>query len=77
MSYCTMAYGYTNRPWVLRLLNNTFEIVDSADNVKFTSSTTNPEANGANLKLLDSGHLVLYDSNESPLWSSKGIRFKN
>ena len=72
-----MAYGQTNRPWKLRLLDNTFEIVDSANNVKFTSSTYNMQARGANLKLLDSGLLVLYDSNGLLLWASKGIIFKN
>jgi hypothetical protein len=73
MSYCTMVFGPTNRPWSLKLLNSTFQIVDSANNVKFTSSTNNPQASGANLKLLDSGLLVLYDSNGLTLWASKGI----
>ena len=73
MSYCTNVYGQTNRPWILKLLNNTFQIVDSASNIKFTSSTSNPQASGAFLKLLDSGHLVLYDSNGLQLWASKGI----
>ena len=73
MSYCTNVYGQTNRPWILKLLNNTFQIVDSANNVKFTSNTSNPQASGAFLKLLDSGLLVLYDSNGLQLWASKGI----
>ncbi len=71
-----MAFGHTNRPWILRLLDNRFLIVDSANYVKFKSSTNNPEARGANLKLLDSGLLVLYDSNELQLWASKGIMFQ-
>jgi hypothetical protein len=70
-----MAYGQTNRPWMLKLLNNTFQIVDSANNVQFTSSTNNPQARGANLKLLDSGLLVLYDSAGYMLWASKGTIF--
>jgi hypothetical protein len=71
-----MVIGQTNRPWMLNLLENTFQIVDSANNVQFTSSTNNPQARGANLKLLDSAFLVLYDSNGYMLWASGGITFK-